>query len=236
MGSQVSVRLGGREVPLTRARLGRFLALQDLRGRLADAAKSGDTGKIAEALIAYLQAAVSGAEFSFGDYGAMPWYDLVAAFAVAADLNTLPNPEHFALLLVKREGADPPWAYPGRDIHVWVHHIAAAYHWSLEAILDLWPEQAVAFVQEIFIDRQLEREFEHSLSQVSYKFNKRGLGKLQPMKRPAWMTTKVSEAKAKTTKLRKDGLPIGAIIYPPGSEQYALHEQAKNGGNGGSGE
>jgi hypothetical protein len=65
------------------------------------------------------------------------------------------------------------------------------------------------FVQEILIDDQMRREWEYSLSQVAYKYDKRGKGELVPLKRPGWMLASGGPPKSK---ILKKLLPVGNII------------------------
>jgi len=218
----VRVSLGGREYPLSRARLGRFLALQRQRSVLAEAVKRSDTGAIAEAVIGYLQTGLASVDLNFGFYASRPWSELLMAFQAIEECNRIPRIGDYPIMRGKAREHRDPWDYPDRSIQVWFHRLASVYHWTLDEISNLWPEQAIGFIQEILIERQLEREFSHSLTTVAYKFDKRGVGKLKPMQRPRWMTV-ASDKPPEKGPIPRKVLPLGSVIYPAGSDDLSLH-------------
>jgi hypothetical protein len=197
------VNLGGRRLTIERARLGLFLRLLRWSNKTREAIKHEDSGALAQSILGYVKEYVADI-----DANTVPGIDIVAA---CAQLQTL-NQFTIAIPILKSIGSAPdkknPWDYDERVIVLWIHMIASAYHWALNEIRNLWPDEAAQFVQEILIDDQLTREWEYSLSQVAYKYDKKGKGELVPLGRPAWMLA----GAPRTTRIPKRLLPVGHII------------------------
>lgn len=208
------ISLGGREWSISRARLGGFIRLQQARESLHKGVDEADNGLITDSLYECLRVAIP--DLKPTDFHSAPWYEVFSAYLVVEQINTIP--EHYEYSIIRfaqasRRGV--PWDNPLRSSIIWIHIIARAYGWSKEQIENLWPEEAVAFVQEILADDQHEREFIHSLSQVAYQYNKATKkSKYVPLTRPIWMTAR--RKREVVTLLRKDLLPVGEVQYPPG--------------------
>lgn len=103
------------------------------------------------------------------------------------------------------------WSYEGRNWHLYSHMLASAYGWTLEYISQLQVGEALAKIQEILTDKQLEHEFVYGLSEIAYPYNsqiKKNIFK--PLDRPHWMKQKI-ESVVPRFKIAKDMLPIGVI-------------------------
>jgi len=194
-----------------RARLGKYLSLQAAASRLNKAAKSGDNGAIFAAICAYIQIALP--EVSSETIALAPWYEVISAVADIGLLNAMES--DFAILKIGQGGKNSPvpWDYDDRLCYFWVHLLARSYHWTREQIEDLWPEEAIAFIQEVLAHDQYEREFAHSLSEVSYHYDKGAkTSKYVPLHRPAWMVLR--DPKTLITRMHKHMMPMGVVIYP----------------------
>lgn len=201
--SSVRVKIDGREVEVSRARLGLFLQLERIGRDYLDAVDRHDSGACVKAMHQYIQTA-SGIRFELDEE---KWYEFYTTFmglkimnTIDADIPMLKNPI--------RVMADPPWNHPERPYLIWIHIIASTYGWSRAEIEDLWPEVAAAFVQEIALDDQFEKEWEHALSPVSHPRDKRGKDLYRPLIRPPWM----AGARVKKQKFLRKTLPVGTII------------------------
>jgi hypothetical protein len=103
------------------------------------------------------------------------------------------------------------WDYPARTWHIYSHILAKNYGWSLEYISQLQVEEALAKIQEITVDDQLDREFWHSLSELAYPYDKNTkTSKFVPLPRPSWMRPKIQPIKK--SPIPRAMLPIGNII------------------------
>jgi len=218
MANEVIISLGGCEYKCVRGRLGKYLALFEVNKSLGEAANHGDTGGIADSLYEYLSFCIP--DLTRASFDSAPWFEILEAYESLRDLNAIPQAERFAILNMTggQEDKPPAWDYRGRLRYVYVHIIATAYSWSQEQILNLWPEEAVAYIQEILVDEQFDREFDHALAEVAYSYDKATKkSKYQPLERPAWMvlgSIEAQERKRKTLigKIRKDMLPVGVVI------------------------
>lgn len=102
------------------------------------------------------------------------------------------------------------WDYPGRNWYYWSHLISKTYSWSLEYIAALDVNDALAFVQEILTDEQLEKEFMYGLSEIAYPYNSQSKkSTFKPLPRPYWM--KPAIPKMKVQKFRREHLPVGNV-------------------------
>lgn len=141
------------------------------------------------------------------------WKDEIKAFY---RLHSVSSPDIDLPLLNrnqnKKDNLDP-WSYSGRIWFLYSNIIAKAYGWSEKQIANLRVEDALAYIQEILTDEQLEREFVHSLSELSYEYQKETKkSKYRPLQRPYWMQpdiTKVEEKKM--PKVPKHLIPVGLI-------------------------
>lgn len=214
----VNIALGGRVWTIERARLGGFLRLQQARETLNEGIKDGGNGQIVGGLYDFLTVALP--DLTPKDFNSAPWYEVFNAHIAIENLNQVPWGTEFAILRIPDSGGKPvPWDNPLRAILIWIHLIAKTYAWAKSEIEELWPEEAIAFVQEIMADEQTDREFIHSLSEVSYEFNKTTKkSHYRPLSRPAWMML-ARKTKEIITTFRPDMMPVGNVIYPRGVDE-----------------
>lgn len=210
---QSVVQIGGREFRLARARLGPFVRMGAAERARRAAATAQDTGAMADAIFAYLAAAVG---LDRGTFESATWLDIMTAFTAALRLNRIPDAERLAVLNTPESGKRPRWDYEGRDIIEWVDLFARAYGWTKEYVCDLYPEEAVALSQEIMASEYRERRFFHSLSEVNYTVERSGRRRYLELDPPYWMLAHVGPKK---TRMRKDMLPIGNVVYPAGTPE-----------------
>jgi len=202
--SSVRVKIDGHEVVISRARLGLFLKLERYSRDFIKAAKDRDSGACVLAVKQYLEAA-SGKEL---DLNKNIWYEFYGAFMALKIMNMIDTEIPMLKNPMRSKGDDPPWTHPDRPFIIWIHVIASTYGWSLTEIENLWPEEAAAYVQEITLDDQFEKEWEHMLSPVAHPADKKGKDQYQPLTRPPWMTG----SRVKKQKLLRKTLPVGTII------------------------
>lgn len=213
MTDSIQVALSGREFTVARARLGGYLALQGAQEHVDHAVQAQDNGQIADGLFLYLSTALP--ELNREAFEAAPWFDVLQAYDDVLALNRIPDSTKFSILrrVEERKGRSVPWHYIGRSAFVWLHTIARAYNWPRAEIETLWPEEAIAFIQEIMVDEQLEREFLYSLSEVAYSYDKATKkSKYLPMARPLFMVMR--NEPVKRTLLHRSSLPVGNVVYP----------------------
>lgn len=130
--------------------------------------------------------------------------------------DTVPNQ---SLPLIKdaptESGKPASWDYDGRGWFLWANMLCKAYGWTLEYVAELDFNDALALIQEILTDEQLEKEFYYGLSEVAYPFNKSTKKSIfKPMPRPYWM--KAVSPPIKMQRYRADMLPQGMVIDTSG--------------------
>lgn len=106
------------------------------------------------------------------EYEMLPWYFIGEAFQFIDRLNS-PSKD-FPFLRPSEERPQETvinWDYPGRTWYVWFNTFAKKFGWTKETIADLDIDDACGLMQEIVIDEQMEKEFLHSLSEISYPYN-----------------------------------------------------------------
>ena len=118
-----------------------------------------------------------------------------------------------------RDSAKVPWDHKERPFIMWIHIIASTYGWSLTEIRSLWPEEAAIYVQEILLDEQLDREWDHMLSPVAHSADKSGKDVYKRLQRPSWMAPR-----PRKQKLLRKTLPQGHIINISGIKEVDLDD------------
>jgi len=220
MTDETTVSLGGDVYTIERSRLGKYLELLTQRDRLDEAVEEGEAPNIASGLYEYLR--ISLPDLDRETFESAPWFEVIQMFADIADINLIPHADQYAIISVDGgdESDDVPWDYPGRGGIVWKHLLADAYHWPLNEIDHLWPEQAVRFLMEIISDDVTDKEFFHRLSELAYEYNQSTKkSSYRPLRRPLWMVegsevSKEEKKKSLITKIRRDFLPVGNVIGP----------------------
>jgi len=209
MDRRIVISLGGLEYNVTKARLGKYLKMQTVLRDLGKASKVQDSGAMADALFRYI--ALSMKDYDRGLFNITPWMDIVRVYQELIELNTIGD-EYNLISVPARDSVPPPWDHPKRGEITWIHLLAKSYNWHKEDIENLWPEEAIALIQEILADEQLDREFLHALSEVAYIYNKSTKKSVyQPLRRPSWMVVRRDPIHV-ITQLHKDMLPVGNVV------------------------
>lgn len=103
------------------------------------------------------------------------------------------------------------WNYEGRLWYLYSHMLAGEYGWELDYIANLKIFDALAYIQEILTDEQLDREFYYGLSEVAYDYDKATKkSKLREMPRPHWMRPLIKPVEKII--IPASMLPIGNVI------------------------
>jgi hypothetical protein len=115
------------------------------------------------------------------------------------------------------------WDYEGRTWHLYSHLLAKHYGWTLEYISQLQVIDALAKIQEILTEEQLEREFTHSLSEIAYVYDKSSKkSTYKPLTRPHWMRPRIKPIRKYM--IPKSYMPIGEVDYGALIEEYKPKE------------
>jgi len=160
-----------------------------------------------QTLFGYLSTAL----FVSVDFSKIPWQDVFEAFykihSASSDIRKIPITANQD----KRKGDKDVWDYSGRLFYLYANIIASAYGWSDKAIANLPVNDALAYLQEILTDRQLEKEFIWQTTEIAYSYdNRTKKSKFLPLERPYWMIKPKEIRKAPA--VPKSLLPVGNVI------------------------
>ena len=191
------------DVKFGRKLLKEWLDLEEIRAKIIGAADRRSYTEVASAVKAYISAA-SGSE-----YKETIWFDTLQNFENALGANSPTKP--FPLLKSREKGKTMPWEYEGRTWYYWLHIFSKEYGWTEEQIAKLDIDTAVGLLQEILITEQLEHEWQWSMTEIAYPYNKNTKkSEFQELPRPDWMRKIVP--KPEKIMIRRDLLPVGLIV------------------------
>ena len=192
------------DVTFERKLLKDWLALEELRAKILEAAESRkDYAEISAAVRNYISAACG------FEYQETVWYKTVQDYEMALGANVPTKP--FPLLKSKEKNEKMPWEYEGRTWYYWMHIFSNNYGWTEDQIAKLDIDTAIGLLQEILITRQEEREWQWSLTEIAYPYNKdTKKSEFHFLPRPDWMK-KIVQPPPKV-KIRVNEMPQGRII------------------------
>lgn len=192
-------RLGGNS-----PRLKKWIILENYKDKILKAVENKQV-EFPKYLLAYLSTAF-GVPYTWFEYA--DWTRLVQAFYVV--LSKSPKFDLPITAPTSEKHDEAPWDYADRNWHLYSHMLAKTYGWSLEYISRLQVRDALAKIQEILVDEQLEREFYYSLSENAYEYDKNTQkSKFVPLPRPAWMRPRVEPEKIKKFAIPASMIPFG---------------------------
>ena len=192
--------------------------LEGIRKRIKQGAEHGVYMDSADAIIEFVR--------KCGIRGKLkkkPWFDTIQLF-VEAQRKNLPRVK-FPLLSEASDEEQIPWDYIGRDWYWWVNLFAGNYGWTEGIIEKLDIDDAIGFFEEILVQEQIQKEWEHGHSEAAYKYDKATKeSKYVPLERPKWMRVTKDNYKPKPVKkikIRQDMLPVGNVVNLDEEEQDA---------------
>jgi hypothetical protein len=186
-------------------RLRRWIQLEHIKERILKAVENGQPD-FPDYLLSYITTAL-GVPCKF--YEKADWQKIVLLFYVC--LSKSPHVELPLTSPTKETFKDEPWSYDGRMWHIYSHILASAYGWTLEYISQLQVEEALAKIQEVLTETQLEHEFYYGLSEMAYPYDKNSKKSIfKPMDRPHWMRPTLQPIPR--FKIAKSVMPVGNIV------------------------
>lgn len=159
----------------------------------------------------------------------LPWMEVWAAYLGVSTSTLFREYLPIVSLPYTTDGlkAKAPWEYTGRTWYFYSNLLAHKYGWSLEYIANLSVFDAMAYVQEILLDQQIDREFLWSMSEASSIYDERTkTAKPNPLPRPYWMTTVKADEPLPIPKINipKNFLPVGNVNYDSVTEDLKPKE------------
>lgn len=191
-----------------------WLELEAVRSKVTKAVETD----FAENVIAYVSTAFPVCKYVVDRLG---WNDLLDLFygLVKKGSPKLQLPILEPVSESPKDSEEITWDYPDRPRYLWSNIIAREYGWSLEYINNLDVDVALALIQEILTDKQLDKEFWWRMSEIAYPYDKNTKSsKFIELPRPYWMKPKPKEIKM--VKIPKALLPVGVIQDAGGMEAY----------------
>ena len=203
----LEITVNGNAVSLERFRLKRWLELELAKDKIFEEAEHGNVDEFSDYLCSYVSLS-SDVEID----NTVFWGDVAIAFFEIASFQ-IPTEEHLILSATKEEDVERSWDYDGRTWYSWSHTLAKEYGWNMEYIAELDIDDAIAMLQEIAVEDQLEREWEWTRTELAYPYNESTKKHMfSPLPRPEWMKEKVIIKPLKTTKIPKFMMPVGNVI------------------------
>jgi len=146
----------------------------------------------------------------------LSWQYVMFMFARCREIN---NPKRIPILTATEKSEDSEWDYPGRNHYVWVNMLASNYGWTVDYIEGLDIDTVVALGMEIIVDKQLDKEFVWSTTEVAYAYDKSTKkSKFQPLSRPKFMLPKPKPVKK--VLMRAYTVPMGVVEDVGGMLDY----------------
>ena len=201
----MEVIIGDKTYEVSQLRLKKWVEFESLKENVTSEAKHGNVDGFSEAILSCVSLCVNVEELE-----KVSWMDVASAYAQCQEINQ-PSIKFPIFLTQIRSRKQIGWDYEGRSWYVWAHLLAKAFNWSLEYIAELVIDDAIALIEEIFVQDQLDKEWEWSLSELAYDGKS---GKHKPLPRPNWMSSGYVDKKEELmkTKMPKHMMPVGNII------------------------
>ena len=196
-----------------RPHFGKFLKLEDIKHKIFQAAKRKEE-TFPDLVVSYISAAFLIPKILLKK---LRWETTLLLFSLASS-KSVPLVAIPLLKPNKEKEEKAAWDYDGRGYAMYVHIIASTYGWTQKYINNLDVDIALALVQEIITDEQLDREFQWSMSDKNYIYNSSTkTSKANPLERPYFM--KVEVQAPKKILIPKSMMPQGLVHYAPQPEE-----------------
>jgi hypothetical protein len=188
-------------------RLKKWIELETYKDKIIKAAEDRQA-EFPKYLLSYLSVAFG---IPYNWFELADWWKIVQAFYTC--LTKYPV-QHLPITSPSGENTkEEDWNYDGRTWYLYANMIARSYGWTLEYISRLKVGDALAIIQEISVDEQLEHEFQYGLSEMAYHYNSATKkSEFRPMPRPSWMRPKVEPERIKKFSLPASMIPTGVVV------------------------
>lgn len=211
-----------------RVKFKKWAELEDLRESFIRAAED-NADNFPDKVVAYLSAAL---DIDKEELKNLDWVDSIELFYLvySSNLPSVSLPIISDVPKEKKPQSKLDWDYDGRTWYSYAHMISSSYGWTLEYIAELEIDDALALIQEILTDRQLDREFLWGMSEIAYPYNKATKqSKFSPLPRPYWMLGKSKEVKK--VRIPESMMPQGLIIDVKDLARTTESQEADSGRN-----
>lgn len=198
------ISVQGKDIEIVRPHLKRWIEQEKLQKAIVEATAVHDREETCQAIYKYLNF------FSEQDWEKIPWLDTLAALAQITNL-CVPKID-FPIFHSKEKTEQVVIEYPEREWYFWLHTMCSWYHWTILQVQEMEIEDAFGLLQEGLINKQQDREWQYSLTELAYPYDSNSkTSTFKPLKKPDWMTI-MKDLTPKKTMIRKDMMPQGSII------------------------
>jgi hypothetical protein len=195
------IQVGSIHLSVVRPHLKRWLELEQIKSR--------ERADRVEMICHYLSAFLDWTDEQLEQVG---WVDALTIYSECLKVNS-PKLNLSFMQFKEEKTRVEPWDYPERWWYSFAHMLAQSYGWTLDTIAELDVDDALALVQEVLLDEQFKREWEWSLTEIAYPYDKGSKKSIfHPLERPAWMYVKKEIRK---TRIPARMLPVGNVIGMP---------------------
>lgn len=207
MERSISFSIAGKTYSVSRPGLRKWLELEETNKQIVDYIRDKNMVEASHSICSYLLCIIDA-----DDLQSVYWKEVAEAY-IQVTMLCIPSidlPMFQVNLDDKKEG----WDYEKRTWYLWSHLLASHYGWSLEYIAELDFNDALALLEEILVEDQLKKEWEWSLTELAYPYNKATeKSEYKQLPRPSWMTGKVIPAKSmKPVRMPADMIPVGVVM------------------------
>jgi hypothetical protein len=148
----------------------------------------------------------------------MEWHRFLLLFGACRKSNEIVS---IPLTKVKSKKQNKPdsWEYAGRNKVLWVNLLCRQYGWTVDYVRSLDVDIVFQLAQEILVDKQIEREFLWSMSEIAYPYNKSTKkSEFKELPRPEFMWQQATEPKR--FKIPTKLMPMGLVNDVGGMSEY----------------
>lgn len=193
------LQVGSKKLVVEKPHLKKWVLLEQVKAKETDRAKR-----------VYLYLSVF-LDLPESEFATLPWQETISLYVDCLTLGkpsiTFPWLSH-----TTQKQTIVAWDYPERLWYAFSHMLAKTYNWSLEYIAELDLEYGLALLQEILTDRQLDLEWQWSLSELAYPYDAHTkTNKFRALPRPAWMEG-AADLTIKKVRIPKSMMPVGNVI------------------------
>jgi len=193
----------------SRPKFGKFLQLENTKNKIFQAVKRKDK-EVPDLVISYISTAFL---FPRAIIEKFRW-DLSFSLFILGVGKSVPSNKLPLLKPHTSNEKKDAWDYEDRVQHLYVHILAKSYGWTDKYINNLDVDTAMALVQEVITDEQLDREFMWAIGDKSYIYDaKTKSGRPNPLDRPYFMREPIEVPK-------KVSMP--ASMLPPGVDYSSI--------------
>lgn len=196
-----------------------WIELEDRRIEI-DGASDKNTNDFPQLVIQFLSDALALPRWV---WARLPWTEVWAAYIGASLSLSFKGYLPLVSLPTEEKLMKPVWDYPHRTWYFYSALVASHFGWTEQQIANLSVFDGMAYVQEILLDRQAQREFQWGMSEASVLFDQRTqTSKPNPLPRPYWMKQAKPDEPLPIPrfKIPTKYMPIGQVSYEAVSEEY----------------